>query len=333
MVGVAPMSGGAAPAPAAAPHAFPPTAPMAAVPMGGMGGVPPMMSPPPQGPPPGFDQPPAYAPQGGQGVNPLGGTVAADGGGFAAYAQQAAAAAAANQNPYGQPQGGAPYGAPPGAPPQYGAPPGQPGQPGQFGAPPGGAAPYGTSPNPYGGQPQQGYGAPGQPAPGYGQPNPMAPQGGMMPYGGAAAPVNAMVGTLPSTGVSSGPTRRNALMTLVLPLAVMFGGIVVSTVGGIIGIAAVGLLGSLINLGGAVWYLLFLIQMCNELKAVTGNQSFAWWPIFIPFYGLFWAIILLPQEVTKAKQLRGVQAPTRNIVLYFFLLNFALASDLNDLAR
>ena len=53
----------------------------------------------------------------------------------------------------------------------------------------------------------------------------------------------------------------------------------------------------------------------------------------VPIYSLYWVLILLPQEVTKAKQMRGIQAPTRNIVLYLFLLNFALASDLNDLAR
>jgi len=29
----------------------------------------------------------------------------------------------------------------------------------------------------------------------------------------------------------------------------------------------------------------------------------------------------------------GVQAPTRSIVMYVFLWHFALASDLNDMAR
>ena len=273
------------------------------------------------GPPPGFDpqQPPGYAPPygGQQGVNPLGGTVAADGGGFAAYAQQAAAAA--TPNPYAQPGQGAPYGQPP---------------PQQYGAPPGGA-PYGTTPNPYGAPPQgqQGYGAPqqGQPPPGYG--NPMSPQGGMMPYGGAA-PANPMIGTLPSAGgVVVGPTRRNALMTFLLPIAVIFGGSILGTLLAIVVHPIFGLVSTLSVLGGSIWYLLFTIQMVNELKAVTQNASFAWWPVLIPFYNYYWLLILLPQEVTKAKQMRGVQAPTRNIILYFFLGNFALASDLNDMAR
>jgi hypothetical protein len=73
--------------------------------------------------------------------------------------------------------------------------------------------------------------------------------------------------------------------------------------------------------------------MAGELKAVTGNASFAWWPILVPFYGLYWLLVLLPQEVARAKQMRGVQLPPRNVVLYLFLANFALASDLNDLAR
>jgi hypothetical protein len=329
------MSGGGAPSPVAvpgmgAPNAFPPTAAMAAVPAPqpvprtpvppGMGG-PPMGSPVPG--PPAYGAPPAYAPQHQQGVNPLGGTVAADGGQFAAYAQQAAAAAVGGQNPYGQPPPGM------GGAPPYGAPPGQ--QP--YGAPPGGQ-PYGTTPNPYAQQP--GYGAPqGQTGqqPGYG--NPMSPQGGMMPYGGAAPPgsPNALVGTLPSQGVASGPSKRNALMTVLMPAAVAFGGWVVMILAMVLSVSILMLPALLLMLGGGVWYLLFLIQMVNELKTVTGNGAFAWWPVLVPFYNYYWLLVLLPQEVAKAKQMRGVQTPTRNIVLYFFLGNFALASDLNDLVR
>jgi hypothetical protein len=153
----------------------------------------------------------------------------------------------------------------------------------------------------------------------------------MMPYGGAG-PAN-LVGTLPSQGVAGGPTRRNALMTWLLPMGVYVGGMILSAVLSAILGSAVGAVGSLIALGGIVWYLLFTIQMVNELKTVTGNASFAWWPILVPLYNLYWLLVLLPQEVTKAKQMRGVQTPTRNVVLYFFIGNFALASDLNDIAR
>jgi hypothetical protein len=163
----------------------------------------------------------------------------------------------------------------------------------------------------------------------------MSPQGGMMPYGGAAGgPQGALQGTLPSHGaVGAGPTKRNALMTFLLPIAVMFGGSIVGTILAIAVAPVFGLLSTLACLGGGVWYLLFTIQMVNELKTVTGSADFAWWPILIPFYNYYWLLVLLPTEVTKAKQMRGVQAPTRNIILYFFLGNFALASDLNDFVR
>jgi hypothetical protein len=288
-----------------------------------------MGAPPPQGAP-AFDphaqqpmqQPPAYAPpQGNQGVNPLGGTVAADGG-FAQFAQQAAAAAAAaaaGQNPYGQQPG------------QYGAPPQQ------YGAPPGGA-PYGAPPQQFGSNPpaggQPGYGAPPQGAPGYGG-NPMAPQGGMMPYGGAAGSGSpaAMVGTLPSAGAAgAGPTKRNPLMMFLMPFGVVvFGNIVANILFRITpGLAQIG---SLISLGGIIWYVLLASQMIKELKAVTGNASLPWWPLIVPFYNFYWQLVPLRQEVIKAKQMRGVQAPVRGAVLYFFpyLVNLALAADLNDL--
>jgi hypothetical protein len=162
-------------------------------------------------------------------------------------------------------------------------------------------------------------------------PGGMAP---MAPYGqqpGAVAQALG-VGTLQSAGVSTGPKRRNALMTWLMPMAVIFGGFVLSIILAFIS-ASLAPIGSLVILGGAVWYLILTIQMANELKSVTRNQSFAWWPIFVPVYSMYWLWFLVPQEVSKAKQMIGVQAPTRSIVLYIFLWHFALASDLNDLAR
>jgi hypothetical protein len=164
---------------------------------------------------------------------------------------------------------------------------------------------------------------------------PMAQQpGGMAPYGQQAGAVAQAVGvgTLQSAGVSSGPRRRNALMTWLMPLAVIFGGIILSIILSFI-TPSLGLIALLFMLGGGGWALFLTIQMANELKAVTRNPAFAWWPIFVPVYGMYWAWFLVPQEVSKAKQMLGVQVPTRSIVLYIFLWHFALASDLNDLAR
>jgi len=157
--------------------------------------------------------------------------------------------------------------------------------------------------------------------------------GAMAPY---AQPQQAMgqvgVGTLQSAGVGTGPKRRNALMAWLLPMAVIFGGFVLAIILAFISPSLAGI-GSLAVLGGFVWYLLLTIQMVNELKSVTRNQAFAWWPVFIPIYQYYWAWLLVPQEVAKAKQMVGAQAPVRSIVLYIFLWHFALASDLNDLAR
>jgi hypothetical protein len=124
-------------------------------------------------------------------------------------------------------------------------------------------------------------------------------------------------------------------MTWLMPFAVIFGGFIVSTVLAML-LGSPGLGGGLFGLfamGGGVWALLLAIIMAGELKAVTQNEAFAWWPILIPFYSIYWAWIAVPQEVTRAKQRLGVQEPTRSIILYIFLWHYALASDLNDMVR
>ena len=363
MVGVAPMAGGfgAPGTPFQAPAANP--APIAAPPATSRSAPPPPAASPPRTPPPPAPGPPevsAYSPPVPQaGVNPLGGTMAADVNPYQQQFQQPPQYGGPPPQQYGAPPGGQPqnqqhgqYGAPPGQPPQgygqppnaYGAPPG----PGAYGAPPvqpgyvqapQGAyhqAPpqqgWGPPPEGYGQQPPQGYtpqpgyGAPGQ---GYGAPpgqgQPM--QGGMVPYGGGA-PASNFLASLQS---ASGPTRRNPVSTLV-PFFVLFGA---SFVLGILArlVPLIGLLQPLISLGCVAWFFVVVIPMVNELKAVTRNPDFAWWPLFIPFYSMYWAWILVPQEVANAKQLLGVQQPVRPIVLYIFLFPFAMASDINDMVR
>jgi hypothetical protein len=310
------------------------------------------------------------------GVNPLGGTVAADGGLFGAFA--------ANQQPgggpshYGPPPRGASGGSapppgplgpapgyaygvpPPGAspqpppygPPSYGAGPPPAGAPlpypPPFGVPPPppapGALPYGAPPyagpsSAYGGE---AYGQPygqaqasqAQGAAGHGAPVPMhAPAGqGMLPYGQPAG--NPMVGTLKSSGMTpSAPTRRNALMTLLLPLAVMFGGLIVSVLLAVLISPALASLATLFFLAGYVWYVLLAVQMVAELKSVTRSEELMWWPLIVPFYQLYFMWLVVPAEVIKAKQLLGVRQPPQHIALYVLLWHFALASDLNDMVK
>ncbi len=143
-----------------------------------------------------------------------------------------------------------------------------------------------------------------------------------------------LVGTLPSPSKTIGPRRRNALLAWLLPLCVIVGGLVIGAIlAALLGSIAIFLLFELVSLAGAAWYALLGIQMAIELKSVTQNPEFAWWPFLIPFYNMYWAWILVPQEIARAKQKLAIQQPPRSIVLYIFLWHFALASDLNDMVR
>jgi len=417
MVGVAPPTAGGAPSPVAVPPAAGGPSPGASVraptPGPAFGSGPPApyqpQTAPPQAHSPGDPAASAYNPPvAQQGVNPLGGTMAADVGAFAAAF------------PMGQPRPSAPaggfgvpanppaqttavpamgdYGAHPGPPPGYGQqPPANPygpppplqqpsyGDPQQspygqalaygqqppqqgYGQPPPGYGQqpqqgYGQAQPPsgllqpqpppgYGQQPPQGYGQPGpdpaygQQPPAYGQPGPAPSYGqqpggygvpqGMMQYGqgqGVVQPPGPMLGTLQSAGNSPGPSKRNALMTWLVPGLVIFGGSILCSILAAVIAPALGSLSSLFFLAGGIMYLLSAIKMVGELKTVTRNTAFAWWPIVVPLYNYYWLWILVPAEVAKAKQMLGVQAPPRGIVVYVFLWHYALASDLNDMAR
>ncbi len=198
----------------------------------------------------------------------------------------------------------------------------------------GGQGAYGqpAQPGAYGQQPMgqpQGYGQPQQAPQAYGQP----PAGG---FGGAMQAglggIQAATGTGPGAG--NRPTVRNPIMTMLMPILLIFGG---QILGGILvsvtEIGLLGLVGSLIALAGAVLAIIAIIKMTNEMKSVTGNESFAWWPILIPFYNYYWAWIMVPAEMNKAKQMRGIQTPARGIVVYVFFFLYAMAADLNDIAK
>jgi hypothetical protein len=246
------------------------------------------------------------------------------------------------------------YGPPPGAPPGYGSPP----QQSPYGQPPQG---YGQPPPGYG-QPPPGYGAPqgyGQQPPqgGFGQQPYGAPQGYPGAPGGYGQPgVGAQLGQafgqmqqgMAQAGVAMGlqpgamkPRMRNAVMTLLMPLIVFAGAIIVMIVGTIVASAAespviamiTSGVGSLAYLGGMVIALISMFRMLGELNSVTKTNNVQWWMVLIPLYNYYVMWILVPQEVARAKQMTGTQAPARNIVLYIFLWLYALAADLNDIAK
>ena len=255
----------------------------------------------------------------------------------------AAAAAAAQQGAYGQPQqpqqGG--YGQPqqPQQPQQQGG-YGQPQQQGGYGQPQPGAQPGGYG-QPPAGQPG-GYGQPGG-QPGYGQPQGGQPGYGQQPGGGFGGAMQGAFGQMqqgmPGMGFGGAPggakpTVRNAVMTMLLPFGIIVVGNIIATILVMAtDVAALGLIGNLFGLAGAVIYLMSLIKMTNELKTVTGNASFAWWPAIIPFYQYYWMWVMVPGEMAKAKQMRGIQKPARGFIVYFFFFLYAYAADLNDLAN
>jgi len=285
--------------------------------------------------PPGGNYPPGYPPAGGYpGQQPQQG-----GYGQPQQPGYAQPGAQPQQGGYGQPQQGG-YGQP--QQPQqggYGQPPAA--QPGGYGQPPGPGGQPGGYGQPAGGQPG-GYGQPGG-QPGYGQPQGGQPGYGQQPGGGFGGAMQGAFGQMqqgmPGMGFGAAPggakpTVRNAVMTLLLPAVVAIGGNILATILVVATeIGALSFIGSLASLAGGILAVLSIIKMTNELKTVTGNASFAWWPAIIPFYQYYWMWVMVPAEMAKAKQMRGIQKPARGFVVYFFLFLYAYAADLNDIAN
>jgi hypothetical protein len=153
-------------------------------------------------------------------------------------------------------------------------------------------------------------------------------------FGQMGAAMQGMPGMGGQTAMPGGrPMRRNAFMVGIAPEIAM--GLIPSIFGGIgsaLESTIPGLIGSLLALGAAIWWLLNLFRCVNEMRTLSRNPAFPKWPLFIPIYGLYYCLIMLPQEMTKAKQMNGAQTPARSMFLYFLFPVFALQSDLNDMA-
>jgi len=147
-------------------------------------------------------------------------------------------------------------------------------------------------------------------------------------------------------GVAPGtpkPTVRNPLMTFLTPILLIFGGVTVAIISAIVAstmnppsgviASAGGGLGGLTELAGSVFMFVSSVKMMGELRAVTKADSLAWWGLLIPLYNLYVILVIIPSEMTKAKQWLRVQQPTRNVFLYWLLFQYAFAADLNDVAR
>lgn len=278
----------------------------------------------------GYGQPPQQPGYGQPGAAPGGqpgyGQPGAPGGqpGYGQPQQQPGYGQPQQQPGYGQPgaaPGGAPgYGQQPGAPGGYGQPgaPGGYGQPGQPGGAPGG---YGQQPGGYG---QPGYGQP--PAGGFGG----QMQGAYNQMGGA---MQGMPGMGYAGGAGAKPGMRNAFVFGIVPeLVYIFVPAIFVGIANAVDVGAIALVGNLVQLGALVWWLMNMLKGLNEMRNAAGNPGFPRWPIIIPIYNWIYWLSMVPKEVQKAKQMRGLQPTSRNLVLYFFFPVFALQSDLNDIA-
>ena len=124
------------------------------------------------------------------------------------------------------------------------------------------------------------------------------------------------------------PTVRNALMTWLVPMLLFAAA---PPLGNFLGQTAFRFAPTAAILAGTLLALAHIRKMVGELNAVTGNP-FVWWHCAIPFYGIYWAAVLLPAEVADAKQKAGKGA-RRGVVVYLFVPLYALAAELNDIAR
>lgn len=155
-------------------------------------------------------------------------------------------------------------------------------------------------------------------------------QAGFNQMGGA---MQGMPGMGYAGGAGAKPQMRNAFVFGIVPVLLMFiGPSLFGFLASMLEIGAIALIGNLVYLGGLIWFLLNMLKALNEMRNAAGNPAFPRWPIFIPVYNWIYFISMVPKEVMKAKQMRGLQPMHKSVALYFFFPVFALQSDLNEIA-
>jgi hypothetical protein len=152
-------------------------------------------------------------------------------------------------------------------------------------------------------------------------------------YGAMGGAMQGMPGMGYGGGAGMKPTMRNAFVFGLVPelVYIFVPGIFVG-IANAVDIGAIALVGNLVQLGALIWFLMNMLKGLNEMRNSAGNPAFPRWPIIIPIYNWIYWLSMVPKEVMKAKQMRGLQPTHRSLALYFFFPVFALQSDLNDLA-
>ena len=141
---------------------------------------------------------------------------------------------------------------------------------------------------------------------------------------------NAMQGAMGTPG-AGGVTKRNPLMTMLLPFGIIFGSVMIGSILAAAIDPSLALIAVVGELAGLAFAFMTFAKMIGELRTVSG-EPIQWWPILIPIYNIIFIVSILPQTVARAKQARGIQTPARSVVVYFFFYLYALAADLNDFA-
>jgi hypothetical protein len=120
------------------------------------------------------------------------------------------------------------------------------------------------------------------------------------------------------------PTKRNPWFVFLLPF--LFEAIGTSVLG-----APRTLAGNAICFLGILVWASSVDRMVAELNTVSKGNLRSW-TLAIPFYNVYWLLVLLPREVARAKAIAGVTTPARATIVYVFLYLYALAADLNEIA-
>jgi hypothetical protein len=74
-----------------------------------------------------------------------------------------------------------------------------------------------------------------------------------------------------------------------------------------------------------------LWTMLVELGQFTRDDDFKPWMMFVPLLGIYFLLVKVPEQVTRAKQMAGSRnREASSVVLYFLVPAYALAKDLNE---
>lgn len=132
----------------------------------------------------------------------------------------------------------------------------------------------------------------------------------------------------PTNGAPPRPTRRNALVTWLIPM-VCFA--LAPPLGNFLGTTAFRFAPTAAILAGVLITLTSAGAMIAELNTAAGS-SLKVWHLFIPIYGIYWAAVLVRNAMKAAKQ-KARKGEPRSLIVYALLFLYALAADLNDLAE